>query len=114
MEIRISYSRAQLDGAVEFISANNQSFLGKDEEILQTIKEFMVKLAKDTDTMFVGVMGFSLIADREFEGIDADENVCRIEICVDPSLHLMNELDENDFQDEIIDVPVESIWNTTI
>jgi len=114
MEIRISYSQLQLNNAVEFISNNNQSFLGKDEEIRNTIHETMISLAQDAEVMHLGTMGFTLIADREFEGIDSDENVCRIEILVDPSLHLIDELDENDFQDQILDLPEKSIWNTTV
>jgi hypothetical protein len=110
MEIRISYSQLQLDSAVEFISNNNQSFLGKEEEIRNTIQETMVNMARDPEAMNLGTMGFTLIADREFEGIDSDENVCRIEILVDPSMHLIDELD--DFQDKIIDLPMESIRNS--
>jgi len=114
MEIRISYSQLQLDSAVEFISNNNQSFLGKDEEIRNTIQEAMVSLARDPEAMHLGTMGFTLIADREFEGIDSDENVCRVEILVDPSIHLIDELDENDFQDQILELSEKSIWNTSI
>lgn len=109
MEIRISYSQMQLDSAVQFISDNNQAFLGKDEEILSAIKEGMISLAKDVNSQFYGTMGFNLIADRDFEGLDSDENVCRVEICVDPSIHLINELDEDDFQDQIINIPAEEI-----
>lgn len=117
MEIRISYSQIQLDSAVEFISNNNQSFLGKNEDIRNTIQETMISLARDPEAIHLGTMGFTLVADREFEGIDSDENVCRIEILVDPSLSLIDEIDEIDeidFQDQIIDMPAESIWNTSV
>jgi len=111
MDIRISYSQSQLDNAVDFISRNHPSFTDKDEEILDTIKEYMIKLAQDPECTHLSTMGFTLIPDREFEGMDSDENVCRVEISVDPALHLINQLDEEDFQDEVINVPIKSVWS---
>ena len=110
MKVRISYSQIQLENAIDFISKNNQSFLNKDEEISDAIKEHIVKLAEDSTLNSIEIMGFILIADREFESLDSDENVCRVQIYVDPALHLISEMDESDVQDQMIDVPIEKLY----
>lgn len=96
MEVKIEYSQAQLDAAVEFIAANNSEFLCKEDEIRQTIFDSLKLLAEDPIATTCGTMGFILIADRQDEGFDSDENVCRIEIYVDPSLSLIDDLDYED------------------
>jgi hypothetical protein len=103
MEIVLNYSQIQLDSAISFISLNNQNFLEKDEEIRQTILEGMAHLAQETSTQFYSTMGFTLIADREFESVDSDENVCRVEILVDPSIHLIDEMDNEDIQSQTLE-----------
>lgn len=105
VEIRILYSQAQLDSVVEYISQNNENFLGKNKEVLQAIEDSIAILAADYDSMSLGTMGFLITADREFEGIDSDENICRIEIYVDPTICIKYELDESDIKDRIIFVP---------
>lgn len=104
MKMKIIYSETQLECAVDFISQTNESFLGKDEEIRSTIIETMLELANDNDSTSIGTIGVRLFADKEFEDMDCDENVCRIEIYVDPSLHLINEAFEDDFQEQVIDI----------
>lgn len=106
MEIVLNYSQIQLDSAVSFISLNNQNFLEKDDEIRQSIMEGMAHLAQETSAQFYSTMGFTLIADREFESVDSDENVCRIEIMVDPSIHLIDEMDVEDIQSLEIEAEV--------
>lgn len=103
MEIVLNYSQIQFDSAVSFISLNNPNFLEKDEEIRQTILDAMTSLAQDVNVQFYSTMGFTLIADREFESVDSDENLCRIEILVDPSMHLIDEMDEDDIQSQTLE-----------
>lgn len=110
MEIKITYSQMQLECAIDYISQNNQNFLGQEEEIKNTIMEYMTKIAKDPDATFVSIMGFILVADREFESLDNDENICNVEIYVDPSMGIIDEIDDLDGQSQIIDTDVESIW----
>jgi hypothetical protein len=106
MEIILNYSQIQLEAAIEFISSNNLNFLEKDEEIKQTILDGMVYLTKDVDAQFYSTMGFTLVADREFESIDSDENVCRIEILIDPSMHLYDYMDEDDIQAQTLETEI--------
>lgn len=103
MEIVLNYSQIQFDSAVSFISLNNPNFLEKDEEIRQTILDAMLSLTKNVNIQFYSTMGFTLIADREFESVDLDENICRVEILVDPSMHLIDDMDEDDIQCQILE-----------
>jgi hypothetical protein len=111
MEIRISYSQTQLDSAVKFISENNEHFYGQDDYIRKSILEYMERMAKDPNSTFIGTMGFTLIGDREFEDLDNDENVVRVEILVDPGLGNDDMYSDGDMVDNIISAPAQSIWN---
>ena len=86
MDIIISYSEQQLKSAVKYIAANNPSFKGQGKVIKETILEQMERLATDSNLHSISTMGFLLTCDCEYEGIENDDNVCRIEIHVDPSL----------------------------
>lgn len=86
MEVRITYSKEQLEAAVDFISDNNIYFLGKKEEIRQSILDMMRKIAKDPDDFINGTMGFVLWGEREFEGMNSDENTIHFDITVNPNL----------------------------
>jgi hypothetical protein len=86
MEINLIYSKIQLEDAVNFISKNNPNFLGEKEYIRNKIISSMESLAKEENVSYVASMGFLLISDFNYESMDNDENSCRIEIFVDPSL----------------------------
>lgn len=87
MEIIISYSKDQLKSAVHFIAANNPSFYGNHKEIKESILENMKKLATNTNLDSIATMGYLLTCECEYEGIDNDENICHIDIWVNPSLN---------------------------
>ena len=105
MDIRISYSKTQFEKAVQFIANNNQHFKGQKNLIRESILEYMEKMAADPNRTFMGTMGFILIADRELEDMDNDENVIRIDINVDPGLGNDNIFSEDDIIDNVINVP---------
>jgi hypothetical protein len=86
MEIEINYSKAELEAAVKFLSKHNTSFLGKDEEIRQTILDYINKLSTDVDRWMIGTMGFVILAEREFEGINSDKNTIYYEILINPAV----------------------------
>lgn len=113
MEIRISYSQTQLEKAVNFISRHNEVFKGKKTEIRETILEYMEKMAKDPNMTFIGTMGFTLIGDREFEDMDNDDNLIRIEISVDPALGDDDQFADGDYQEYTINAPAQEVWNNT-
>lgn len=86
MEVKLSYSKAQLDLAVKFIARNNTHFLGQTDFIREEIVKHMRRIAEDKEAYMSGTMGYMLISDKEFEGFEADQNTCHIDIWVDPSL----------------------------
>lgn len=96
MDVKVVYSQLQLEYAVGFLSVNNSSFLGQENEIRQTILNEINHLVGDPNIPFVSVMGFTLISDWTFAGIDFDENICHIEILVDPSINDDDAGDEED------------------
>lgn len=103
MEVKLIYSKSQLDCAVEFLSDKNPYFLGQDDLIRETIVECMIEVARDPDRTFSSTMGFVLNAERDFEGIDCDENTCQIEIGVDPSIHMDDRWLDEDSQNKIVE-----------
>jgi hypothetical protein len=110
MEIKISYSKIQLERAIEFIAEHNDSFYGQVDYIRQSILESIEQLAKDPQATYLGTMGFTLIADREIENLDCDENIVRIDILVDPALGDDDMFLDEDHYEEVINAPATSIW----
>ncbi len=108
MQIKITYIQKQLNQAVEYISQNNLSFLGKDDEIRESILSSMIDLAKDQELDSLATMGYILVTDKDFESIDFDENICRVEIYVDPSLNVIDDITEDDFIEKIIETDTEN------
>lgn len=104
MEVKISYSKAQLEEAVRFISRNNEHFQGKIDYIRNTILDNMKEIAADPERWMGGTMGYTLVGDREDEGIDSDENIITFEILVDPNLG--NDIDPEDWITETINAEV--------
>ncbi len=86
METKVVYSQIQLKSAVKFISKYNYNFLKQDKYIEEQILSYMEDLAKDNNCSFISCMGFELRADRQLEDLDNTENVCYVEILVDPAL----------------------------
>lgn len=86
MEIIVSYSEDQLKAAVSFIAKHNPTFYGNHKEIRDSILENIERLATSSSIDSISTMGYLLTCDCEYEGIDNDDNTCRIEIHVDPSL----------------------------
>ena len=69
-------------------------------------------MAKDPNCTYLGTMGFTLIADREDEGLESDENIVRVDILVDPALGDDDMFLDDDNHEEVIIAPVTSIWKT--
>lgn len=86
MEVKIIYSKEQLESAVDFISENNNYFLGQKEYIRDSILKNMKRIAADPEQFITGTMGYVLWGDREFEGMDCDENTIHFDITVKPNL----------------------------
>lgn len=100
MQVFIMYSRPQLETAIKFISKNNETFRGQVDYIRASIMQTMKELALNPDQTSGGTMGYTIIADKEFEGIDTERNFCFMEILVDPALNHFN--DEDDYVEEEI------------
>lgn len=86
MQVKLSYSKNQLEEAVKFIGDNNQFFIGQYDLIRSTILKYMIDFAKNKDLSTIGSMGFFLTADFNEESVDYDENTLDIDIHVDPNL----------------------------
>jgi len=100
MEVKLSYSKAQLEFAVKFIARNNEHFLGQTDYIRETIVEHMKRIALDPEGFMSGTMGYMLISDKEMEGFNCDQNTCMIDIYVDPSLGTDHE--ETEYVEEVL------------
>lgn len=100
MEVKVSYSKPQLETAVKFIARNNAHFLGQTDYIRDKIVKHMKRIALDPEAQMSGTMGYMLISDKEFEGFDCDQNTCFLEIWVDPSLGLIRE--ETEYVEEVL------------
>lgn len=109
MNIKVSYSRKNLERAVNFIAKHNKTFKGKKSYIRNRILEMILELSKDPTSNYIGSIGCMLIPDREFEDFETDENVCRIEIYVDPSLMDDDLYLDNDVVETSVDVSAENI-----
>lgn len=102
MEVKYSYSKTQLEETVKYISRKNEHFQGQKDYIRNEIMRTMDELAKNSESLFAGTMGFIVIADREFEGIDGDSNTVLFEFVVNPALCM--DIDAEDYIEEIINV----------
>jgi hypothetical protein len=100
MKFKVGYSKLQLESAVDFISGNNIWFKNKKDVIRKAILNCMKDLAADPSLVFEGTMGFTIIADTSYEGIDNDESSIHFDISVNPSLG--KDLDEDDYIESYI------------
>lgn len=99
MEVKLSYSKGQLEAAVDFISENNKYFLGKKQEIRDSILKSMRRIAQDPEQFINGTMGYVVWGDREFEGMNCDENTIHFDITVKPDL---GSDEEDEYIEEVI------------
>ncbi len=90
MFVTVSYSKEQLEAAVQFIAENNRAFKGKKDAIRKSINGSINELvAKFPNLNSISTMGYTIIGSAdEVEGIDHDNNKLLIEIAVDPGLAL--------------------------
>ncbi len=100
MEVKLSYSKEQLDMAVKYIARSNEHFLGQTDYIRDEIIKHMKRIALDKEAFMSGTMGYMLISDKEFEGLDCDQTTCYIDIWVDPSLG--NIRSEVEYEEEVL------------
>lgn len=98
--IKVLYSKCQLEQAIDFISKNNRSLLNRNPTYIKnTIMNCMRSLATEPYSLYTGTMGFYLIANKEYESMDADESYCMIDIFVNPSLG--QDADDSDIEEII-------------
>ena len=109
MLMKLRYSQSQFDSAVEFIASNNQTFLGKHDLIKEELLSSINDLANDSESLFFSTMGFMIMADRNYEDMDFDENVCKIDIFIDPSIGNLSSLDDDDIVSSVINVNYEGV-----
>lgn len=90
MFVTVSYSKEQLEAAVQFIAENNKAYKGKKDAIRKSINSSINELvAKFPDLNSISTMGYIIIGSAdEVEGIDHDKNKLMVEIAVDPGLAL--------------------------
>lgn len=92
MEVKVSYSKIQLENAVEYIATKNVHFLGQRDTIRGTILKYIKEIVISTDPEYIttGTMGFLIIVNKVFESFDNDQNTAEVEIWIDPSLCVDN------------------------
>lgn len=100
MEVKVSYSKPQLEAAVKHIARYNEHFQGQKDYIRNSILEHMRQIALNPDSWMGGTMGYTLMGDREDEGLDSDTNRIHFEILVDPAL--CSDLEESDFVETLV------------
>ena len=92
--VEISYNQIELNAAVDFIARNNHSYIGRHDYIRTCIINMMHDCAFKADVMWTGILGFIIIVDRKFEGLDWDINTVRYKIYVDPALGCEDHYDD--------------------
>src|SRR5258708_5192934 len=100
MDVKLIYSKPQLEAAVNFIAKHNQHFLGQKDYIRSSILEDMRRVASDPEQWMSGTMGYLLMGDRTDEGIDSDDNSIHFDISVDPALGY--DTQSEDYVEEIV------------
>ena len=97
MDVKVVWSKSQLEAAAKFISENNPAFKGQLKEIRSKMVTTIVRLAENFPSQVgEGTMGFYIEAMHdEEEGLDGDENIITIQIWVDPGVGHDTFLDED-------------------
>lgn len=104
MNIKISYSKTQLEKTIEFVSKHNEFFLGKDDYIRSAVMDIVHELAANPEGTWMGTMGFVVsISERVVEDLDHDYNYVAVDFLVDPALgqHIYT---DDDYHSEVITV----------
>ena len=114
MEIRITYSKLELEMAIEFCWKRNdywrQNKKTKDD-IRQDFIESMHRLATDRSYTWLGAAaGCILIPDCTEEDMDNDTYSCHISIYVPPDMGYEPEDWDEDSGEEIVSVPATEYW----
>lgn len=88
MEVKVTYSKAQLEETVKFLAQNNPAYINRYDGIRSSIWNHINELVERFPHMTgVATMGYWIEASIEsIEGIDDDENVLRLEIWVNPAV----------------------------
>jgi|SRR5579885_2059195 len=104
MQIKIQYSKTQLEECVKYIATHNIHFLGREEYIRNSIRLNMLELAgKFPHCTYMGTMGYAVECFIESEeGMDEDTNVLRFEFMVDPAVSM----EDQEYEEETISVQV--------
>lgn len=103
MEIKVVYSKIQLESTVDFIATHNPSFLGQHDVIRKSIMSTIQSIiSKYPDIIWSGTMGYYVwISMEELEGIDSDENILRVEFMVEPAVGKYGLFDQKNEIEEI-------------
>lgn len=104
MEVKYTYSKVQLEAAVQFIGRHNEHFENRFDYIRKSILDNMKELAEHfPNCYYIGTMGYLISADVvSEEDIDNDENSVMFDITVDPAVGI----DKWD-SDNTVDVNIE-------
>lgn len=98
MRVKVRYCQAQYDQTVDFIAKNNVHFLGQHDTIRAALNSEIANLAcSDTTNLnsWSSTMGFFVLSDRSFEGIDEDEDTAYFEFYVDLNVCNPHKVDTN-------------------
>lgn len=88
MEVKVRYSKAQLEETCKFLAEHNEAFKGRPDAIRASILQDIGEIANKFPHMKgIGTMGYSIdVYVEEEEGIDHDENILDLEIWVNPAV----------------------------
>jgi hypothetical protein len=88
MEVRIHYSKTQMEATVRFIAEHNKSFLGQYDYIRKSIEHHIDELGQKFPHMVgVGTMGYYIsVGHSHQEGIDNEDNEIILDFSVDPAV----------------------------
>jgi hypothetical protein len=106
MEVKVHYSKAQMEATIRFIGDHNRSFLGQYDYIRASIEEHITEIVhRFPHATGIGTMGYyiSMVALHQ-EGIDHDDNLLILHFAVDPAVG-----DETQYsQEDAIDLVLNS------
>lgn len=88
MEVKVHYSKTQMEATINFIAEHNTSFLGQHDHIRKSITNHITELAMRFPHMHgVGTMGYFIsVSHSHEEGIDNDDNMILLSFDVDPAV----------------------------
>jgi hypothetical protein len=97
MEVKVHYSKTQMEATINFIAEHNTSFLGRHDYIRKSIENHIHELAVRFPHMHgVGTMGYFItVSHGHEEGIDNDDNMILLRFEVDPAVG-----DNDQYKDE--------------